>query len=116
MPRYMLFLHEDRGQFDDRSHDEMMQIIQEYSAWAEKLRGSGQLAGGEKLTDDPGRVLRPGGKGFSVTDGPYAEGKEIVGGYFMIVAPDYDAACTVASACPHLKHGGRIELRMVHDL
>lgn len=116
MPRYMLFLHEDLGQFDQRSQDEMMRIIEEYSDWAEKLRNAGRLAGGEKLSEDAGRVLRPSGKSVSVTDGPYAEGKEIVGGYFMVVASDYDEACKLAGECPHLKYGGRIEVRKVHDL
>lgn len=116
MPRYMLFLHEDLGQFEKNSHDDMMRIIKEYGAWAEKLKLAGRLAGGEKLADDPGRVLRPGGNTFSITDGPYAEGKEIVGGYFTIVASDYHEACQIAGECPHLKYGGRIEVRMVHDL
>jgi len=116
MPKFMLFLHEDQGQFDSRSHDEVMRIIHEYSAWAEKLRLAGRLAGGEKLTDDPGRVLRPGKPRFSVTDGPYTESKEIVGGFFTVLAADYDEACTIAADCPHLKYGGRIEVRMIHEL
>ena len=115
MPRYVLFLHEDQGLFDQRSQDEMQRIIREYSDWAQKLRTAGRLAGGEKLTEDAGRVLRPSGKSFSVTDGPYAEGKEIVGGYFMVNAADYDEACKLAGECPHLNYGGRIEVRMVQD-
>jgi hypothetical protein len=51
-----------------------------------------------------------------VTDGPYTESKEIVGGFFTVVAADYDEACTIAADCPHLKYGGRIEVRMIHEL
>lgn len=116
MPNFMLFLHEDQGQFDDRSQDEMMRIIEEYGAWAAKMREEGRFAGGEKLTEDAGRVLRNRGGKIVVTDGPYAESKEVVGGYFAIKAKDYAEACQIAEACPHLKYGGRVEVRQVHEL
>lgn len=116
MPKYMLFLHEDQGQFDNRTHDEMMRIITEYSAWAQKMRNENRFAGGEKLTEDAGKVLRPKGGKVVVTDGPYAESREIVGGYFAIVAGSYEEACEVARECPHLKYGGRVEVRQIHEL
>ncbi len=55
MPRYMLFLHESPENFGALSPDEMMGVIQEYSAWSAALREKGLLAGGEKLTDDMAR-------------------------------------------------------------
>jgi hypothetical protein len=116
MPKYMLFLHEDQGQFAHRPHDEMMRIIKEYGAWATKMREEKRFVGGEKLADDAGKVLRPKGGKIVVTDGPYAESKEIVGGYFAISARDYAEACEVAQACPHLKYGGRVEVRQIHEL
>lgn len=116
MPNYMLFLHEDQGQFDGRSQDEMMRVIEEYSAWAAKMREEKRFAGGEKLTDDAGKVLRNKGGKIVVTDGPYAETKEVVGGYFAIIAKDYAEACEIARECPHLKYGGRVEVREIHQL
>ena len=116
MPNYMLFLHEDQGQFDGRSNDEMMRIIKEYGAWAARMREEKRFVGGEKLTDDAGKVLRNKGGKIVVTDGPYAESKEVVGGYFAITAKDYTEACAIAQECPHLKHGGRVEVREVHRL
>jgi hypothetical protein len=116
MPKYLLFLHEDQGQFDDRSQDEMMRIIQEYGAWAQKMRDEKRFAGGEKLTEDAGKVLRSKGGKIVVTDGPYAESKEVVGGYFAISARDYAEACEIAKECPHLKYGGRVEVREIHEL
>lgn len=116
MPKFLLFLHENQGQFDNRTHDEMMRIIAEYSAWAEKLRKETRFAGGEKLTEDAGKVLRPKSGKVVVTDGPYAESREVVGGYFAIVAADYDEACAIAEGCPHLKYGGRVEVRQIHEL
>ncbi len=116
MSVFMLFLHEDQGQFDNRSEAEMMAVIKEYSAWAQSMREKGHFAGGEKLTDDPGKVMRNRNGKITVTDGPYAETKELVGGYFSIKAGDYAEACRLAETCPHLKYGGRIEVRMVHEL
>ena len=49
MPNYMLFLHEDQGQFDGRTPDEMMRIIKEYGAWAAKMRKEKRFVGGEKV-------------------------------------------------------------------
>lgn len=116
MPNYMLFLHEDQGQFDGRSHDEMMRIIKEYGAWATKMREEKRFVGGEKLADEAGKVLRSKQGKIVVTDGPYAESKEVVGGYFAITAKDYAEACEVAKECPHLKYGGRVEVRAIHEL
>jgi hypothetical protein len=116
MPSFILFLHEHQGQFDQRSEDEMMRIIQEYGAWAAKMREAKRFVGGEKLTDDTGKVLRPKSGRIVVTDGPYAESKEIVGGFFTITAKDYDEACEIATDCPHLKYGGRVEVRQIHQL
>lgn len=115
MSVFMLFLHEDLGQFDNRSHDEMMAVIKEYSAWAQSMRDKGHYVGGEKLADDAGKVMRNKAGKIGVTDGPYAETKELVGGYFSIKAADYAEACRLAESCPHLKYGGRIEVRMVHE-
>jgi hypothetical protein len=116
MPTYMLLLHEDHGQFDGRPEAEMMRVIQEYGAWAKKMREEKRFAGGEKLTDDAGKVLRNKGGKIVVTDGPYAETKEVVGGYFAITAKDYAEACEIARECPHLKYGGRVEVREIHQL
>jgi hypothetical protein len=116
MPKYMLFLHEDQGQFADRTQDEMMRIIKEYGAWAAKMREEKRFVGGEKLTDDVGKVLRAKNGRIMVTDGPYAESKEIVGGFFTITAKSYDEACEIAKGCPGLKYGGRVEVREIHEL
>ena len=44
------------------------------------------------------------------------EAKEIVGGYFMVKAADYEEAVTLSKTCPHLRYGGRIELREIHPM
>jgi len=51
-----------------------------------------------------------------MTDGPYAESKELVGGFFIISATDYAEACRIAESCPHVKYGSYIEVRQVQEL
>lgn len=96
---------------------EMIQgIIQKYNDWMAKMTESGHLVSLNKLKNDLGRNLTGFGDGQVVTDGPYAETKEVIGGYWIIAAADYDEAVRVASTCPTLEFGGRLEIREVEDM
>lgn len=116
MPTYMLLLHEDPGLFAGRSPAEMTKAVKEYGAWATKLRSENRLVGGEKLADDGGKVLKGKNGKVVVTDGPYAEAREVIGGYFAIKAKDYAEAAKLSESCPHLAFGGRIELRQIDEM
>lgn len=116
MARFMFLLYENPASFADLSPEEMQQIIEKYGAWAEGLRAAGKLAGSEKLKDGEGRVARAAGGKMRVLDGPYSETKEVIGGYFTIVAGDYDEALAIAEGCPHLAHGGTIEIREIEEI
>ena len=109
MPQYLLLLHEDPAQYADVSPEEMQAIVARYAAWSAGLRERGQIVGGQKLRDDGGRHVRAGG---AVTDGPYVEGKEVLGGFFTVVADDYDGAVAIARECPHLANGW-VEVREI---
>ena len=112
MPDFILLLH--RLPSAPPAPDAMAAIVKEYGGWAERLRGEGRLKGGQKLTNDAGRSMRTAAGGrVVVTDGPYAESKELLGGFFVVAAKDYDEACRVAESCPHLGYGGRIEVRQI---
>ena len=113
MPKYMLLLHDDPPSFADASPDEMQSIVEEYVAWRRSLEEQGRLVGGEKLADEGGRILTANGAGVHVVDGPFAEAKEVLGGYFTIEASSYDEAIEISKGCPHLKYGERIELREI---
>ena len=69
--------------------------------------------GGEKLSEDGGKLLSMADGAIRVTDGPFVEAKEALGGYFAIKAADYDEAVEISKNCPHLKYGGWIELRKI---
>ena len=113
MPEYLLLLHEHPSDFADFSPEDLEKIIGEYMAWRKELEAEGKFAGGQKLRDEGGRHLAGWNGDFRVTDGPYAEAKEVIGGFFAINAADYNEAVEISKACPHLKYGGRIELREI---
>ena len=95
------------------SPEEMQAHMKQWWDWL----GSGQEAGwvvemGDPLTPD-GRVIRAD---QSVTDGPYAESKELVGGYSIIQAASFDEACEHAKGCPIYTTGGNVEVREIADI
>jgi len=112
-----LLLHEQPStDLEAASAEEIQAIIAEYTAWRDGLVQRGQFVGGEKLTDEGGKSLVLVDGQVQVTDGPYAEAKEVMGGYFVISANDYAAAAKIAETGPHLKYGGRIELRQIDEI
>ncbi len=113
MADYMLLLYENPTDFSDVSPEEMQAIIGKYSAWRDSLAEEGRLVGSNKLTDGEGRVLKGGNGDLRVTDGPFSETKEVIGGYFTIRAASYDEAVEVSKGCPHLGFGGTIEIREI---
>ena len=113
MPKYMLLLHDHTPGFADISPNEMQKVVEKYVAWGRKLREAGVMTAGDKLTDEPGKVMRRKDNQVRVTDGPYSESKELLGGYYMIEADSYDQAVNYARDCPQLDYGGTIEVRQV---
>lgn len=108
-----MILHEEPADFSAMSPEDIEAVIREYMAWSETVAAQGKLVGGQKLRDEGGRRLAGFGDSFRVTDGPYAEAKEVIGGFFTIAAADYDEAVRLSSDCPHLKYGGSVELREI---
>jgi hypothetical protein len=116
MPQYILLLHEAPSDFSNVSAEEMQQIIGEYVAWRRKIETEGKYAGSNKLREDGGRHVSMRNGKARVVDGPYAEAKEILGGYFIVSAADYDEAVETSKGCPHLKYGGWIEVREIEPV
>ena len=115
MPSFMLLLYDDPSNWANISPEEMQKAIEKYMAWDGKLRSDGVLLASHKLADEAGKVMR--GKGQArVTDGPYSETKEILGGYYLIKAANYNAAVEIARGCPSLGFGGTVEVRQVDPM
>jgi hypothetical protein len=112
MPNYMLLLYDDHSKWQNISPEEMQKALEKYFAWAKKPFTKDT----QRLGPDAGRVLRSSGGQPRVTDGPYSETKEILGGYYTIEAPNYDEAVKLALTHPHLEYGGTIELREVMQM
>jgi len=94
--------------------DQQQKLMGAWFAWIAELRQTGHYQAGDPL-DDGGRVVsRPGGA--SITDGPFAEGKEEVGGYLIVTAPNLDHATALSKGCPILSNGGSVEIRPIVHL
>lgn len=116
MPRFMLLLHDNPDGFTALSPQQMQDVLEKYVTWGDRLRSSGVIVDGQKLMDEPGRVIRSKDRHVRVTDGPYSETKEVLGGYYAIDAEHYDDAVEIARTCPHLEYGGTIEVRQVDPM
>jgi hypothetical protein len=108
MSNFMLLF---RGGLDPKSSspEEMQSNMQKWMGWVEDLQKKGIYVAGEALLPT-GKTLR---KGNLVTDGPFAESKEIVGGFFIVKADNIDQAITISKDCPDLPLGGSVEVRDV---
>ena len=111
MPKFVMLLH-DAGFPADISPDQIQAIIQRYVAWRQKVQANGRAVQGHKLTEGAGRVMRSASGQTRVTDGPYAEAREVIGGLFILDAASYDEVVELSRDCPHLDFGA-IEIREV---
>jgi hypothetical protein len=98
-----------RGQWDkDRSPEEIQAAIDAFYAWKDRLVAEGTMKPGQRL-GTAGRIVRRD----VVTDGPYSESKEVIGGYWFIVASSLDEAASIAAENPCLACGLYFEVRPV---
>ncbi|HET7535516.1 MAG TPA: YciI family protein [Candidatus Didemnitutus sp.] len=95
----------------NRTPEEMQQVLNAWMAWMQSLKTKGALHDVNRLEGN-GQLVR-GPRGGSVTDGPFAEAKEIVGGYMVVSAPTLADATNLAKDCPALASGGSVEVRPV---
>ncbi len=108
MAKFM-FVYRDAADQPQPSPEEMQQAMQVWMEWIENGTKAGWLLdGGDALKPD-GRLVKPDS---TVTDGPFAESKELVSGYSMVEATDYDAAVALAKTSPMISvHHGYVEVR-----
>lgn len=90
-----------------------MQLAKRWNDWFEGLAARGKVQHARPLALN-GRVVS-GANGERVTDGPYAEGKEVVGGYFFLTVANLDEATEIAKGCPGLPLGLTVEVRPVAE-
>jgi len=102
MGQYMLILHQVPNKDVDLPREKMLEVTKRYMSWADCLRAKGQIAGGERLSAGGVRLVKLKDGKPVVSDGPYAELKDVVGGYFVIEAKNQAEAESIAKDCPHV--------------
>jgi hypothetical protein len=113
--RFLLLLHGDETAEAAMSVDDRRAVMSAHAAYAATLEEAGVFVIGEPLQPSAvGAVVRRDGPtgDVSITDGPFAETKEQLGGYYLIEAKDADEAIAIAGRIPGAKHGS-IEVRPV---
>ena len=97
-----------RGQWDDHaSKEEIQSAIDEFYVWLTRSIDEGRMKMGSRLANEGATISRTG----VVMDGPFGESKEIIGGYWWIVASSLDEAAQIAAENPCMKHGLIYEIR-----
>ena len=109
--RYVVLLADDPRGWETATEAEREAVMQAHTDFDKAVRERASMVAGEALADaSEARTLRPGAGGRSVTDGPYAEAAEQLGGFYVIDAPDLD---TVTELCQLLPASYTIEIRPV---
>ena len=93
------------------SPEEIQEVVKQMYAWLDRLTAEGKAKVGKPLFPE-GKVVSQK-KGRSVADGPFAESKETIGGYFLLKVNTLDEAVAIAQECPGLPYGIRVEVRPV---
>jgi hypothetical protein len=107
-----LLLFRNNTWYQDLSPEEIQRVMTDWMSWFDNLVAEGRCLGGQSLELD-GKMVTGGSR--NVTDGPYAEGKESVAGYFILHVEDIEEATEIAKLCPGLPYGATVEVRKLMD-
>ena len=111
MPKFVLMLPHAPDRYTNIPEAEFMELMTDYIGWVEEMSAKGKYLSGEKLNADAGKIVTNKSGSIEVHDGPFAEVAEILGGYMVISAADYDEAVEIARSHPHMKHNETIIIR-----
>lgn len=114
MADYLLLFRGGDGKELQQSPDKWQAHMQRWMQWMGKLTEQGKFAGAQPLKPD-GKTIK--GSSKTVTDGPFMEGKEMVGGYLICKAGNYEEAVEISRECPILEFdSGIVEVREINEL
>jgi len=105
------FVYLYRGGEAGRSPERAQQMIQKWMAWFKDLAENGHIKDRGQPLERTGKLVK--GKQKAVTDGPFAEAKDVVGGFTLIEARDLDQAVELSKGCPIFEVEGAVEVRPV---
>ena len=105
------FVYLYRGGESGRSPERVQQMMQKWMAWFKELNEKGHIKDRGQPLERAGKLVK--GKQKTVTDGPFAEAKDVVGGYTLIEARDLEQAVELSKGCPIFEAEGAVEVRPV---
>jgi hypothetical protein len=110
--RHMLIFRDTAEVYEKMSPEDKQNLLRQWTSWYDSLESQGKLEGGRPLEPRGRIVSHSEGR---VTDGPYVESKEAVGGFFMLTVDTIEEATEIAKGCPSLKYGLVVEVRPVAE-
>jgi hypothetical protein len=113
MADYLFLFRGGDAAMSKMSPEQMQQHMAKWMSWIDRLSKEGSFKAGEPL-EKGGKVLQ--GKKATVTDGPYAESKDLVGGYLIVKAGSLAKAADIAKGCPIFESSGSVEVREIRPL
>ena len=114
--RYMLLIYADPSADATMTEAEGGRMMADYFAFTQSLVESGELLAGDPLQGlETATTVRVRGGSTTTTDGPFAETKEVLGGYYLVECPDLDRALQLAARIPHAARGS-VEVRPIQEM
>ena len=115
--RYLLLIANDETKEAEATPEQMASRGQAWGRFTGELQAAGKMLGGERLrpATTATTVRQPNGRTL-LSDGPFIESKEQLGGYYLVEAGNLDEAVAWASKMPHLAYGGSVEVRPIWEL
>ncbi len=109
---YLLLVRETRPEsYEAMSAEERRRSLDDWNAWVDRMTASGKLLVANPL--ESGARMVSGRRGEHVVDGPFAEAKELVAGFFLLTDTSLDEVTSIARECPNLPNGMTVEIRQV---
>ncbi len=112
MKEFVLLFRQPLQEHSNASPTEMQAILKKWEEWTGHIAAQGKMATGAVRLGTEGKVLKPGGV---ITDGPFVEIRERLGGLIVVKAENLEEAVTLAHGCPVLSRGGCVEIRPVYE-
>lgn len=113
MKQFLYLFRGGDAEYENQSPEQMQAHMAKWGEWMQKISQNDEPV--------PGLPLRPEGKvvsrgGEIITDGPFTEGKEVVGGYVLVEAKDLDQAVEISKGCPIFEFDGTVEVREAMEM
>jgi len=113
MKEFMMIFRNERNEGAQAPSAEQMQtVLKQWQQWIKGIAVQGKYTGTNRLLAE-GKTLKPNNV---ITDGPFIEAKEMVGGYLVVKANTLNEAIEIAKGCPNLVYGGTVEVRSVMSI